>query len=326
MRLFKRTAAAILMTGLLLSPLLIYLNARALSDWWQLRGYNPPATVSSLVSDDDMTQKARHIFYVNHPVIESDVTQFRQDCGQSEKTIILGCYHSNQAGIFVFDVQVPRLAGIQQVTSAHEMLHAAYDRLNSKDRKQINSLLEDYYTNDLKDQRLIDTINAYKQSEPNDLVNEMHSIFGTEVANLPPALENYYSRYFTDRHKIADYAAAYQAEFTSRDAAIKADDAQLAAMKSQIDSQEQALQDELIQINSDRARLESERNGGQIDLYNSQVPVFNGEVGDYNSGVLKLRQEISAYNSLVDSRNAIAKELASLDKAIDTRSVPETTR
>jgi uncharacterized protein YukE len=322
---FKRAGSAAIFIAILASFLLIYFNAQALSDWWKLRGYNPPESISQLASQDTMTPQARHIFYVNKPGLESDAAQFRGDCGATEKTIILGCYHSKQAGIFLYNVQDSRLAGIQQVTAAHEMLHAAYDRLSNNDRTYVNGLLQQYY-NTVTDQRIIDTINAYKQSEPADLINEMHSIFGSEIADLPTALEQYYSRYFTNRQIIASFAANYQNEFTSRDYAIKADDKRLSELKSQINAEEQTLQDDLTQINNDRARLDSERSGGQIEVYNSNVPIFNQEVSQYNSGVFKLRSDINVYNQLVSSRNAIASELASLDKAIDTRLVPQATQ
>jgi uncharacterized protein YukE len=318
----KRSVKAVLLIGFLSIPLIIYLNAQALSDWWKLRGYSPPASVSNLAEQDAMTPKARHIFYVNRPDLESGATQFRKDCGETEKTIILGCYHSDQSGIFVYNVQDVRLAGIQQVTSAHELLHAAYDRLSTKDRNYVDGLLQNYYQT-VTDKRIIDTINQYKQSEPSDVVNEMHSIFGTEIASLPAPLEQYYSRYFSSRRAVTDFAANYQTEFTSREEAIKADDSQLAQMKSNINSEEQNLQYELSRISNDRARLDAERSSGQVDLYNSQVLAFNQEINAYNRGVDNLRSDIEAYNNLVDSRNSIASELASLDKAIDTRLVPQ---
>jgi hypothetical protein len=258
--------------------------------------------------------------------VESNSVQFRIDCSETEKTIILGCYHGNQAGIFIYNVQDQRLSGIQQVTAAHEMLHAAYDRLSSKDKSYVDGLLQNYFNHDLRDQRVIDTINDYKDSEPKDVVNEMHSIFGTEIADLPQTLVAYYSRYFTDRHAVTAYAAAYQHEFTTRESQIKTDDAQLDQMKNQINSEEQSLDSQLIQINIDRARLDSLRNSGRISEYNSQVGDFNSEVRSYNIDIGKLRSDIEAYNRLVDARNAIASELASLDKALDTRSVPQTTK
>ena len=140
---------------------------------------------------------------------------------------MLGCYHSGQSGIFVLDVTDSRLDGVEQVTAAHEMLHAAYDRLSRSERSKVDAMLEDYYKNDLKDQRIVETINAYKKSEPKDVVNEMHSIFATEIASLPAPLEKYYQRYFTDRGQIVANAERYKSEFTSRQEAIVGYDAQL---------------------------------------------------------------------------------------------------
>lgn len=311
------------MLALLSFPVLIYFNAQALSDWWQLRGYTPPSAVVTLASQDTMIPSAKHTFYVNHPDIESNASQFRTDCNESEKTIILGCYRSNQDGIFLYNVQDSRLFGIQQVTAAHEMLHAAYDRLSGHDKNYVDGLLWDYYNNGLHDQRIIDTINSYRQTEPNDIVNEMHSIFGTEVASLPAPLEAYYTRYFTNRQAVASYAAGYQAEFTSRENQIKADDARLAQLKSDISSEEQSLQTQLDQINSDRARLDSLRGSSNITEYNSNVGSFNSEVSAYNAGVDRLRSDINTYNQLVTARNAIAVDLNSLSQAIDTRLVPQ---
>ena len=306
-------------TLLLLSvPFLVYFKAQALVDWWQLRDYTPPAAVAQLAKQDTMTSYATHVFYVNHPDLETDANQFRTDCNESEKTIILGCYHGNQDGIFVYSVSDPRLSGVQQVTAAHEMLHAAYDRLSSKDRDYVDGLLENYYKT-VTDQRVIDTINSYRQSEPNDVTNEMHSIFGTEIGSLPQPLENYYKKYFTNRGTVAEYAANYDSEFTSREDQVKADDARLAQMKSDIDSQERALNAQLSKINSDRSNLNAERGSGNVSRYNSDVSSFNSEVNAYNSGVDQLRSDINAYNNLVYARNSIAQELADLAQAIDTR-------
>jgi chromosome segregation ATPase len=180
-------------------------------------------------------------------------------------------------------------------------------------------LLQDYYNNQLHDQRIIDTINSYRQSEPNDVVNEMHSVFGTEIANLPAPLEQYYTRYFANRAAVTGFANNYQSEFTTREDQIKADKAQLDQMKAAIEAQQQALQAKSQQINADRARLDSLRRSGQIDQYNASVATFNTEVDSYNTSVETLRQQIARYNQLVDDYNAIAKELASLAQAIDTR-------
>lgn len=315
-KIFRRLLGYTLLLAVIAVPVLIYFNAQALSDWWALRGYAPPAAVVKLAAQDTMTAYAKHVFYVNHPDLESQASQFRSDCQESEKTIVLGCYHSDQQGIFIYNVQDSRLAGVQEVTAAHEMLHAVYDRLSTKDKSYVDGLLQNYYNHDVHDHRIIQTINEYRQSEPNDVVNEMHSVFGTEIANLPAPLEAYYKKYFTNRQAVTKYEATYEAEFTSREDKIKADDAQLAQMKAQIDSENQSLQQQLGQLDAERARLQTIRSSGQ---FNAAAASFNAQVSAYNASVDRLRGDISSYNQLVSARNAIASELTSLDKSIDTR-------
>jgi uncharacterized protein YukE len=282
-------------------------HAQAVEDWIRLRGYNPPVKIASLAGEDSMTGYARHVFYVNHPVI----TDVLNGCNQSEQTIVLGCYHGAQTGIEIKNVADSRLNGVEEVTAGHEMLHAAYDRLSSDEKQRVNSMLLDYYNHDLKDQRIIDTMNSYKKTEPNDFVNEMHSVFGTEIISLPSGLENYYKKYFTDRSKVTTFAANYEGEFTDRRAQIDADDAQLANLRARVRVEEQSLQTQLSSLQADRSHVENSNSGAAIAAYNSRVAA-------YNAGVRKLDSDIKVFNDLVEQRNTLAAELKSLQTSLET--------
>lgn len=307
-------------------PVVGFWQRNAIYDAVRLHGYTPPAAIAKLATVDTMTSSAQHLFYVNHPLLESDSATFRADCTVTEQTIILGCYHPLQRGIFVYNVSDTRLAGIQEVTSAHEMLHAAYDRLSSSDKKDVNKMLNDYYKNDLHDQRILDTIDAYKKSEPKDVVNEMHSVFGTEIANLPAPLEKYYQRYFVNRAAVIAFSQNYENEFTSRAAQAAQYEKQLNARKAKIASEEADLRAQLAKINADQARLDQQRSSGQIDQYNTGVAAYNAEVDAYNAGVAQYKRDVSSYNALVEQYNAIAGELKQLYGAIDTRLQTQSTR
>lgn len=311
----------ILATWLLLL-VAIGLNRQNIFDWWKLRSYQAPVSISALASQDTMTDKARRIFYVNKPQIENK-SSFAKSCPNSskEQSIVLGCYHSDQDGIFLLGVSDERLNGVEQVTAAHEMLHAAYDRLSSSERQRVNSLLEDYYKNQLKDPRILKTIDDYKRTEPKDVVNEMHSIFGTEVANLPSQLETYYQRYFSDRSKVAAYAAKYQAEFSSRQAIVDNADSQLAVLKSEIETNETELNSKQSTIDSQRQKLVSLRNDGSLAAYNAGVPIYNNLVDGYNRQVQTIRSLIARYNQLVERRNAVALEEDQLVNALSSSDV-----
>jgi len=289
--------------------LLAAFHERAVSDWWRLRSYHAPATVAQLADQTTMTPYARKVFYVNAPVI-ADKTSFSHNCPNNggEKTVILGCYHSDQAGIYILGVTDSRLDGVEQVTAAHEALHAAYDRLSTSKRHQVDAMLQDYYQHDLKDERLLATIAAYKKSEPHDVVNEMHSVFGTEAAQLPAPLEQYYRQYFSNRSQIVALAQQYQAVFTSRQAQVKADDEQLQNLKQQIETAEADLQAQQAAITAQQAALLQARNSGQTATYNAGVPAYNRLVDSYNNQLQSVRTMIAQYNQLVATRNAIALE------------------
>jgi len=288
---------------------LIAFNRQNIFDWWKLRGYQPSTAVAGIADQDTMTPYARKIFYVNHPII-NDKTTFVKVCPNNggEQTIVLGCYHSNQAGINLLNVTDTRLNGVEQVTAAHEMLHAAYDRLSSSEKKNVDNLLTNYYENGLKDPRILATIAAYKKSEPKDVVNEMHSVFGTEVANLPPTLEQYYAKYFTNRQAVIALAGAYESEFTSRQATVSADDTKLVSLKSQIDALEEDLKNRQSVISSKQQDLNNLRNSGDFAAYNAAVNPYNALIDAYNYEITRVQGLVDQYNSLLEARNAVALE------------------
>lgn len=294
-------------------------NRQGIADWWKLRQYQPPAAISTLAEQDTMTAYGTKIFYLNEPNIESK-SSFKSSCPNNggEQTIVLGCYHSGESGIFLLGVNDPRLDGVEQVTAAHETLHGAYERLSASDRKHVDAMLLDYYHNDLHDPRILQTIDAYKKTEPNDVVNEMHSVFGTEVANLPSGLENYYKRYFTDRAQIVSYASKYEDEFTSREAAVARYDSQLSALKTQIDQDEADLQTKRSQIDTERSQLLAQKNSGDISGYNSGVTSYNGLVDSYNAEVQTVKDLVDRYNQIVSIRNAVALEENQLVQDLST--------
>lgn len=311
---------------LLVLAIVAALNWQAIDDWWRLLGYTPPPVIAQLASQDTMTAYTRHLFYLNRPQLSSSVSAFRQSCPENENTIVLGCYHSGQNGIFIYNVQDPALAGVTQVTAAHEVLHAVYARLSGGQRAKLDTELESFYKNDLKDPRVQAEVKLYQQTEPGSVMDEMSCTFGTEVANLPAALNDYYKTYFTNRGAIVAYEQQYESAFTTRQNTITADDQQLSSVKSQIDNQEATLAAQLSDLNAIQNQLDNLKASGQIPVYNADVPGYNAQVDSYNRGVDSLQNAIAAYNQLVATRNAVATDLTTLDKALDTRLTTQNTR
>src|SRR3990167_5655187 len=317
-KLFNYGLSLIVLAGLLAA----LWQRQAIIDWWRLRGYDPPLAIAALAADTAMTDQARRIFYVNHPELLADQTQFRQNCPVAEQTIILGCYQSPQLGIYIYDVSDSRLDGVEQVTAAHEMLHAQYERLGGEKTK-VDQMLQNFFATGNISERVKQTIALYEKSEPDDIINEMHSIFGTEIADLPPELEGYYGRYFSNRQRVVGYSEGYEDEFQSRLSRITVMDDQLAALKSQIDAEEEALSSQRNDIENLRSQLDYKKFNGDFNGYNDSVDYYNAQITIYNRGVISIKAKIDSYNQLVAERNALAVELKGLEQAIDTRLTTE---
>jgi len=295
---------------------LAWFNRTALYDAYRLRDYTPPAEVISLADQTTMTDKTRRLFYVYHPVIEGSVS-FNDNCSGGEKTIVLGCYVSNR-GIYLFDVKDERLNGIKQVTAAHEVLHAAYDRLSSSERQFVNQQLNDSYSQ-LDNQRITETIESYRSAGA-DVNNELHSILATELPTLTPELETYYARYFTDRQAIVKYSTNYEQAFTQRQATVQKIDSDLARLKSTIDELDAKLKLDGQSLNNAFEALQAQRSSGQVEQYNASVAAYNSRANRYNAEVKQEKQLVAQYNELVVERNKLALEENELVRAIDSRS------
>lgn len=312
-----RYAAGVITTLILAIPIIGLWQRQAIFDQIRLYGYVAPDSISQLATDTGMVASMRRLFYVYHPAIE-DKTAFNKACRENEQTIVLGCYVNGQ-GIYLLDVTDSRLNGVEQVTAAHESLHAAYARLSSSERKKVDAMTSAYFAT-ATDQRLKDTIELYKKQNSSVVPNELHSILGTEERVLPAELETYYSRYFSDRSKVVSFSEQYEKAFTERKNQIVAYDAQLSALIEQIDGLQASLTAQASSLSNERARLSGLKSSGQISAYNAAVPGYNAKVNKYNDDIDNLSNVITEYNDIVPKRNAIASEESDLVQAIDSRS------
>ena len=287
----------------------------AIYDYVRLQNYTPSPEITMLAQDSGMSSKGQNIFYVNDPQIADQAT-FNSKCPQKEQSIVLGCYNGRE--IYVYNVTEEQLSGIKEVTAAHEMLHAAYDRLSSSEKKSVDAMLLSVFDS-IQDQRLKNIIEAYRKDDPSVVSNELHSIIGTEVRNLPPQLEQYYQKYFTDRSKVVSLSEQYEMVFI--DAKNKADQllGDLSLRKAEIDRLEKQVAQTMATLQQQKVTLENLKNSGNAEQYNSLVPSYNQTVKQYNQLVQEVGQLINEYNQKVADYNELAGYQQELINSIDSK-------
>ena len=316
-RAFKSASIALFI--FLSLAILLVSQRRNISDWYKLSNYNAPSSISSLATQDTFTPYAKKLFYINQPVLISGA-EFRNKCPNSDPTSseILGCYHPIMNGIYLYIVNEPTLNGVEQVTAAHEMLHAAWARLGSADKEKLTKELNDFYNNDLTDPTVKKEIAIYQKTEPGFVADEMNSTFSTECASLTPSLENYYKSLFVNRQAVVSFSNGYKQVFKNYQNQIKSDDAQLNSLKITINNNISNITSQLSSIKALRAQMDNLLSSGSIDKYNQDVLVYNQQIQGYNSLISQTQSLISQYNSLVATRNSTAAIFDSLSEKLNS--------
>jgi hypothetical protein len=257
--------------------------------------FDHPESYTDIVSKVSLTTRGRVYFYSAYPVFDRGAV-FSTHCvnPEDEELLILGCYLRHQ--MFVLSVERADLAGVSTVTTAHEMLHAIYEKLPPDERVRIDGLLDAFYASST-DEHLRDQVALYDRIEPFQRHNEMHSIIGTTIADLSPDLESYYARYFADRTVVVATYRAYAAVFEGLRAERAALVADLEAIKGQLDALRRQI---------DAALGEADSLSRQIDSLRAQgrIAESNALVGAQNAAVARARALTSQYDGLVGTYNA----------------------
>lgn len=296
----------------------LFMNQRFVADQLSVWSYNAPENVQQIEERVDFTGKGRFYFYATQPEVASSDT-FNQDCPRQEtNSPILGCYASGR--IFIFDIKNEQLDGIKEVTAAHEMLHAVWERMSANEQKRVGSLLRSEYAK-LIDGELKDRMDYYARTEPGEFENELHSIIGTEFKNISPALESYYRQFFEDRQKVlalhAKYDALFKSLVTQRDTLFE----QLQTLGKTIETRSEAYNAAVTQLSSDIASFNTRAENGDfssINQFNRERTAMITRTNELTAERASINADIIRYNSLFSQYEEIATQIETLNKSIDS--------
>jgi hypothetical protein len=241
-----------------------------------------PADLADLAATTTMTDQARGIFLAAKPAIEDPAT-FAHNCGIDDvtdtpgqsRTHTQGCYVAGR--IHLLAAQRAEARDLIYVVAAHELLHAVYVALRPAEREYIDAELEAARAGN---ERLEERLRPYASSPT--LMNEIHSILGSEFAGLSPALEAYYARYFADRSAVV----------AARHRTLGAREDEIRRLKAEVDELD-------TRITALRADQDTFRANGDFRSYNAYVGVVNGLIDRYNENIRSLNALIQEYNGLL---------------------------
>lgn len=272
-------------------------NRQAIVDHLAAQQFEPTPELILVTERLDLTDAGLRIFWASHPTLDAS-QQFNEQCSRVEHTEeghVLGCYVSGH--IHLFEISDERLNGIIEVTAAHELLHAAFGRMADLERdalaKKLNALYSELV---LEDSILEQRMSVYSGLSKIAFANELHSVFGTEVRELPVWLEDHYSTWFHDRQVILDFFDDYHALFTE--------------LRQRADELQNAMAD----LRAD-VELRSEQYDTAVEQFNSDWEEFlarnrNAEFAEIPDEFFRLREEFEV------RRETLRYEMESLNTDI----------
>lgn len=307
----------------LLAATLLFLNRQYVQDQITVWQYQPSAEIQTFVGRSGMNDAGAFYFYASRPSLE-EAAAFNAKCDKKEATTaVLGCYDGQR--IFVYNITDKRLDGIRTVTAAHEMLHAAYDRLPQSERENVNALLEKQYETLKNDDDFSERMKFYERTEPGQRDNELHSVIGTEVKNIAPELETYYRKFFADRSKVVALHEKYDAVFTQLKAKANGLTQRLDELSASIEADTARFNGDARQFEQDKNDFTRRANGGgfdsqaQFDGERAALLVRADELIDFRA---RIERDIRLYEQLAAELNQLSVQAADLNKSINSSLAP----
>lgn len=293
---------------LIATATLVWFSRTAIQDRILAYTYTPDTNITRIHDRVEFTDNGQLLFYASQPSVEASDT-FNTHCQrQEQKSAILGCYTDRR--IYIYDVENSELDGIQEVTAAHETLHAAWERLSTRERERLEVLLGQAYRR-VADDDLRSRMEYYDRQQPGERANELHSILATEYLDIGDELEKYFASYFVDRHEIVRIHARYNSVFKNLQEQSDALYRELTGLSESIERQSSNYNQLVAELNADIDALnELAKNVDRTSV--TAVNAFNATRQELVERSRELDGMRTALNSLIDTYNQKQDEYNSI--------------
>lgn len=320
----RRTAriavASVLVVAILIAGLWALTHVQRIKDQIAVFTFTPSTQLEGYADRATLTGEGRFLFFASRPVVETGAA-FNDVCAaQREDVGILGCYLHSDQSIHLFDVTDARLDGLEEVVAAHELLHAAWDRMSPAEQATLEPLLEAEAATRADDPVFAKTLAYYATAEPGERDNELHSIIGTEFATISPQLEAHYATYFSNRAAIVAMHEKSDAVFTAQQQQITALQSQLDAIAAGINADYASYNAGYDQLGRDIADFNARANNGSFTSqaqFDSERATLMGRQAALDADYASISARQTQYNGLLDQLRALNAQAEDLNRSIN---------
>lgn len=324
---FKRIFWSVFLIAVLILSTVLFLNRQAIEDSITAYSFAPSSEVIEIKHNLDLTKAGETLFLATEPEIE-DREAFNENCQTSTHSgigALLGCYAEGR--MHLFNIADERLAGIIEVTAAHELLHASYDRMSHRETEALQKrLIQLYEEKIVNSPELEERMSVYAHLSVARLANEIHSVLATEVRYLPDWLEKHYENIFNDRGSIVDFYDSSSGIFDELQTEGLHLVEKLEALTDEIDAVIDIYTQEVLQYNREWEIFRSKNEAFEYSKNPDEFYKKRNELDAWREDLERQRNEIQNSIDLHDSLRSQIEELnhVSLDlfKSMDSAILP----
>ena len=296
----------------------VFTNRQHLLDQMTIWSYEPSGNVAAISDRVAFTDKGKFAFYATKPEV-SDQASFNTQCPRQEVgSPILGCY-TGEDRIYIYDITNEELDGMEEVTAAHEMLHAVWVRTSESDKKSLEKQLRAAYAS-IDDAELKERMDYYERTEPGEFINELHSILGTEEVNLSSELQAYYNKFF-DRGKVLALHQNYDSHYKALYARANELYPLMESLSASIDTRSTSYDLAAKQLSADITAFNTRASNGSftsMSQFNSQRASLVSRSNALEAERTGINNDIATYDKYYSEYEEISKQIEVLNDSIDS--------
>jgi len=283
--------------------------------------FETPENISSYIDQAGLSDQGSLYLRTSLPRVVP-AYEFDRYCTRNEPGIgVLGCYTTRDSRIYLYDVTDPRLESIEPVVAAHEMLHAVWFRKTSEERDALAPLLEEAYAALGPDHPLIERMASYEADDPASRLPELYSIIGTEIREIPEALEAHYAEYFANRALVVDLADrvyrvfdTLQAELEQLSNELSSRNAEIEGLRFTYEETSRVLAGDIVAFNEKASTPGAFPSKSQFEATRAELVTRQERL---ESMRITLQTKIAEYNDRLEELNTLNDEVSELNQGIN---------
>jgi hypothetical protein len=313
------SVVAFIVSGvIILTAVWLFFHRQTVLDWVAVQSFTPSSEVEAINKRVAFTDAGKFTFYATKPEVESEET-FNKECPRQEAgSPILGCYTTDDR-IYIYNLTNEQLDGMEEVTAAHEMLHAVWFRTSKEDQEKLKVQLTEAFDS-LSDTELKSRMEYYERTEPGEFANELHSILGTEVASLGEPLESYYEKFFS-REKVLSLYGQYHSVYATLNNRADALYREMETLSASIESRSATYDANATQLSADINSFNTQANSGSFtsqSQFNSERASLVRRTNQLEAERNAINNDIIAYNAYYAEYQDISNQIEVLNDSVDS--------